>query len=168
MATPTARLETAWHWLSPLPGGRWLFARFLGLVVPYSGSIRPRVRALEPGRAEVALRERWRLRNHLGSVHAIALANLGELSSGLAMALALPSDVRGIPVRLEIDYRKKARGTITAVGRAEPPPTAGPGLEAPATAVLTDASDEVVAEVVVTWRLGPRKGSRVWHRDPGT
>lgn len=156
MSTTTARLATAWRLLARLPGGRWLFSRFLGLMVPYSGSIRPRVHLLEPGRARVSIRERRRLRNHLGSVHAIALANLGELASGLAMTLAVPHGVRGIPIRLEIDYQKKARGTITADGRAAPPPAIREDIEDPATATLTDGTGEVVAEVKVTWRLGPR------------
>jgi acyl-coenzyme A thioesterase PaaI-like protein len=157
MSTTAARLAAAWRLLSRLPGGRRLFGRILGLMVPYSGSIRPHVRALEPGRAVVSIRERRRLRNHLRSVHAIALANLGELASGLAMTLALPPETRGIPIRIEIDYRKKARGTITAHGRAAPPPAIPEDIEEPATAVLTDEDGEVVAELVVTWRLGPRE-----------
>lgn len=155
--TAIHRLRSAWRTLSRLPGGRLLFGWLIRLLVPYSGSIRPRVHALEPGRATVSIRERHRLRNHLRSVHAIALANLGELSSGLAMTLALPEDVRGIPIRIEIDYRKKARGVITAEGRAAPPPAIREDIEEPATAVLADESGEVVAEVVVTWRLGPRE-----------
>ncbi len=121
MTSPTDRLESAWRRLSRIPGGRRIFDRILGWMVPYSGSIRPRVLELEPGRATVTIRERRRLRNHLRSVHAIALANLAELSSGLAMTLALPPDTRGIPTRIEIDYLKKARGTITALGTASPP-----------------------------------------------
>ena len=157
MADPAARVETAWRHLSRLPGGRWLFAWLLGRMVPYSGSVRPRVHTLEPGRAVLSLKERRRLRNHLGSVHAIALANIGELTSGLDMTLALPAGTRGIPVRLEIDYLKKARGTITAVGRAAPPTAIPEPVEATATAALTDEADEVVAELVVTWRLGPKE-----------
>jgi acyl-coenzyme A thioesterase PaaI-like protein len=156
-ANPAARLGAAWKRLSPLPGGRWLFARLLGRVVPYSGTIRPRVLELAPGHARVELRERRRLRNHFGSVHAIALANLGELASGLAMTLALPADARGIPVRVEVDYLKKARGRITAEGRAVPPAVVTAETEARATAELRDADGEVVARVAVVWNLRPRE-----------
>lgn len=155
MASPAARLARAWSHLSRLPGGRRLFGWILGRMVPYSGSVRPRVLVLGPGHARVALRERRRLRNHLRSVHALALANLGELASGLAMTLALPPGVRGIPVRIEIDYLKKARGRITADGRADPPSEVLKDVESAATAELTDGDGEVVARMVVQWRLGP-------------
>ena len=149
------RLLRTWNRLSGMPGGRRVFARILSRAVPYSGSIRPDVRELAPGRAVVGLVERRGLRNHFRSVHAIALANLGELASGLAMTLALPAGVRGIPVRLEIDYLKKARGRITAEGLATPPAVVGADTDATATADLRDQTGDVVARVVVHWRLSP-------------
>ncbi|MEJ2501999.1 MAG: DUF4442 domain-containing protein [Gemmatimonadota bacterium] len=156
MPSPAERLVFAWDRLSHLPGGRRVFDWLLGWMVPYSGSIGPRVVELEPGRARVTLTERRRLRNHLHSIHALALGNLGELASGLAMTLALPPDTRGIPIRIEIDYHKKARGTIIAEGRAVPPAAVTEETEAIATAALHDGDDDVVAEVVVTWRLRPQ------------
>ena len=149
------RLLKTWTRLSGMPGGRAIFARLLARTVPYSGSIRPEVIELEPGRALVGLSERRALRNHFRSVHAIALANLGELASGLAMTLALPPGVRGIPVRIEVDYLKKARGRIVAEGRGSVPDVIGDGTDATAAAELRDAAGEVVARVVVRWRLSP-------------
>lgn len=157
MTTASARILTAWRRLSRVPGGRHVFDRLLRWMVPYSGSVRPRVLELEPGRAVVAIRERRRLRNHLRSVHAIALANVAELASGLAMTAALPPATRGIPIRLEIDYVKKARGRVTAEGRASPPTTVTAEIEDQATAELTDEAGDVVARMVVTWRLAPRE-----------
>ena len=155
MRTPAARLASAWSTLSRLPGGRAIFGILIRVMVPYSGSIRPRVERLEPGRATVLIRDRRRLRNHLRSVHAVALANLGELASGLAMTLALPEGVRGIPTRIEIEYVKKARGLIRAEGRADPPASIPGETEAEATADLFDAEGDVVARVVVRWHLRP-------------
>jgi acyl-coenzyme A thioesterase PaaI-like protein len=159
MPTTSARLRDAWRRLSGIPGGRRLFDRLLSWMVPYSGSVRPRVLELEPGRAVVSIRERRRLRNHLHSVHAIALANLAELASGLAMTLALPARIRGIPVRIRIDYVKKARGTIIAHGSASPPAAIPVATEADATAELRDEVGDVVATAVVTWKLAPLEES---------
>lgn len=157
MFLPSDRLHTAWRRLSGVPGGRRVFDLLLRVMVPYSGSIRPRVLELEPGRARVSIREKRRLRNHLRSVHALALANLGELASGLAMTLALPPGTRGIPIRMEIDYVKKARGVIVAEGRAAPPASIPAEVEAPAYAELRDPEGEVVANVAVIWKLSPRQ-----------
>ncbi len=156
-APPTeTRLLALWKRLSRLPGGRTLFGRLLARLVPYSGTTRPRVVELQPGHAVVRMRDRRPVRNHLGSVHAVALANVGELASGLAMTAALDPSVRAIVTRLEIAYHKKARGTLTAVGRAAPPAPVTEPVEVPAEATITDPAGDVVSTVTVSWLLGPR------------
>lgn len=149
------RLLAAWRRFSSLPGGRRLFSLIVGRMAPYTGSIGAQVVELEPGRAVVRLQDRRRVRNHLRSVHAIALANLGELASGLAATAAMPAGVRGIPVRITIDYLKKARGTLTAHGTAVLPAAAT--LVEPATAEVearvVDEAGDVVAHIRVSWKL---------------
>ena len=153
MASTAARLLSLWRTLSPLPGGRWLFARFFAHTVPYSASTRPSVRRLEPGYAEVSIPDRRANRQHLGSVHAIALMNVAEMASGLAMTAGLPAGVRGIVREMRMEYMKKARGTITAVSRvAIPTVTADQDFDV--TADCHDPSGAVVARATVRWRLG--------------
>lgn len=151
--TPSTILRH-WHRLEGSGPGRWLFSRVLGWSVPYTGSIGATVIALAPGQATVVLRDRRAVRNHLGSVHAIALANLGELASGLAMLTAAGDGVRGIVTRLEIAYHAKARGRLTATGTAHPPPVTTP-IDSTATAEIRDAAEVTVATVTATWRLAP-------------
>lgn len=143
-----------WRRLSGLPGGRWLFSKLLGWMAPYSGSVSPAVLLLEPGHARVRIDERRALRQHLGSVHAIALMNVAELASGLAMLGALPSTMRGIVITIAITYSKKARGRLIAESRCEVPPDLAPG-EYDFVSEVRDAEGDVVATATVTWKLGP-------------
>lgn len=149
------RILGLWERLEPLPFGTRIFSFVLGRIVPYTGTIRPRVVELEPGRVRAEMADRRRVRNHLDSVHAIALANLGELVTGLATIISLPDGVRGIAVNFEIAYRKKARGRLMAECESRPPAEITEGVDHLAEGVIRDRAGDVVAEVEVTWRLGP-------------
>jgi hypothetical protein len=57
-SAPGTRLLALWRRLSPLPGGQWLFAMLFSRMVPYSGSVGPRIRPLEPGYVRVEIPDR--------------------------------------------------------------------------------------------------------------
>jgi acyl-coenzyme A thioesterase PaaI-like protein len=154
MKTTGAQLLGLWHRIARLPGGPWLFSKLFGFAVPYSGSVRPRIRVLEPGHAEVEISGRRANCNHLGSVHAIALMNLAEITSGLAMMVGLPPTVRGIVTALSMTYHKKARGTIRAVANVAVP-TVTAECDFDVMAECFDREGTLVATGNVRWRLGP-------------
>jgi acyl-coenzyme A thioesterase PaaI-like protein len=131
LTQPIEGLFAAWRRLAPLPGGKWLFSKLIGWTAPYTGSIGARVELLEPGHVRVSLRDRRAVRQHLGSVHAVALVNLAEVTSGLAMLGAAGPSVRGIVTSLRIEYQKKARGRLMAESRATPPPIRSPSRPTP-------------------------------------
>ena len=149
----TTPLLVWWRRLKPIPGGSWIFSRMLFFVVPYSGTTGAHVVELEPGHARIVMHD-WRgVRNHLRSVHAIALANVGELASGLAMMCALPACVRGIVTGIDIVYTKKARGTLIAESRCEVPEVVD-SVDHHVHSDIRDAAGDTVARVTVKWRLG--------------
>jgi acyl-coenzyme A thioesterase PaaI-like protein len=149
-----AKLLQLWDRLSHRPGGKWLFGRVIARVIPYTGSVHPIVKEVRSGYARVQMRDRRRHRNHLNSIHAIALANVGEFTGGLAMTATAPTNVRSILVRLDVEFLKKARGTVTAECHCSVPV-----VEATANHVVTtsvrDQVGEEVARVTATWRLSP-------------
>ena len=123
-------------------------------MTPYSGSIGARVQDLEPGFCRVTLRDRRRVRNHLGSIHAIALANVAEMASGLAVLVGLPANVQGILTGFSITYLKKARGLLTAECRAERL-NVTTEQEYEAAVAIMDSAGDVVARAGARWRLRP-------------
>lgn len=151
-----ADIRSLWDRLSGRPGGRWLFSRLLGRIVPYTGSIKPRVIELTPTGARIELRDRRAVRNHLSSIHAIALANLAELSTGLPLAYAVQPRGRAILLSLTVEFLKKARGTLVGSSSfVAPAADREADIEIPVE--VRDAEGNVVARARARWRVGPVK-----------
>ena len=155
-ASPGARLLSLWRILTRLPGGRWLFSIVVGQMVPYTGTIGARIVELRPGFAQARMRDRRRVRNHLQSIHAVALVNLAEVTGGLAMLTGVPPTLRAIVVGLSIEYLKKARGTLTAESTVDLPPITE-SREIQVLATVRDEANDVVARATVRWLVGPAR-----------
>ncbi|GAB3363845.1 hotdog fold domain-containing protein [Lysobacter rhizosphaerae] len=143
--------------LSRWPGGRWLFSRAVCWRAPYFATIAPRFMALEPGRCEVEIPDRRRVHNHLGTVHAIALCNLAELSAGVMTEASLPASMRWIPKGMTVEYLKKARGTLHAVAAPELAfKDAASGYDLPVLVSVRDAAGEEVFRARIMMWLSPK------------
>ncbi|MDB4960617.1 MAG: hypothetical protein JWP01_616 [Myxococcales bacterium] len=157
-------MRDAWNLLSGMPGGKLVFSRLVGRMAPYTGTIHATVTVLRAGYAEVAMADRKAVRNHLDCVHAVALANLAELAGNIALAYSLPDDGRFIVSGMEIEYTKKARGTITAVGES-PIPRTSTRAQFDVAVTLRDASGEQVAKAILHSLVGPKPGTTRDRRD---
>jgi len=151
-------LRDLWNLLSGMPAGKLVFSRLVGRMAPYTGSIHAQVTVLRAGYAEVQMQDRKAVRNHLDCVHAIALANLAELAGNVALMYSLPDDARFIVSGMDIEYTKKARGTITAVGES-PIPRSATRAQVDVPVILRDAAGEQVARAVLHSLVGPKPGS---------
>ncbi|WP_257386687.1 hotdog fold domain-containing protein [Tahibacter caeni] len=137
--------------------GRWFFSRLICWRAPYFSSISPLIERLEAGRCDVRIRQRRRLQNHIGTVHAIAMCNMAELAGGLATDATIPADMRWIPKRMSVRYLKKASGRLTATARV--PAVADPeqAQDLHATVEVRDAQNDVVFDADITMWVSPKK-----------
>jgi uncharacterized protein (TIGR00369 family) len=149
-------IRDSWDRLAALPGGKALFSRLVGVAAPYTGSIGARVLELERGRARVQLDDRRKVRNHLDCIHAVALANLIELTGNVAVAYTLPDDARFIVAGMSIEYLKKARGTVTGTATC-PLFASGERQEYEIEVSVTDRDGEEVARGVLRTLVGPKR-----------
>jgi acyl-coenzyme A thioesterase PaaI-like protein len=151
-----ADIHSLWDRLSARPGGRWIFSILLGRIVPYTGSIKPRILELTAAGARIEMRDRRSVRNHLESVHAIALANLAELTTGLPLAYAVQPRGRTILLSLTIEYLKKARGTLVGTSSFVAP-SADHEADIEIPVEVRDREGNIVARARARWRVGPVK-----------
>jgi acyl-coenzyme A thioesterase PaaI-like protein len=143
-------IKQGWDRLSKIPKGNVVYSRLIGKIIPYTGTIPFLVEELGEGYAVVTMRDTRMVRNHLESIHAIALANLGEFVTGIALSYTLPPKARYILVNLRVDYVKKARGLLTARSSFEIPKW-GPHQELLVYGEIFNSKSELVVKVAATW-----------------
>jgi len=150
-------IRESWERLSPLPGGKRIFSALIGRSAAYTGTIHAVVEDLGRGFARASMKDRASVRNHLHSVHAIALANLAELTGNVALAYTIPDNARFIVSGMKLEYVKKARGTIT--GYADCPDIrTNERKEYEVKVSLRDAGGDEVTRVTLLSLVGPKRG----------
>jgi acyl-coenzyme A thioesterase PaaI-like protein len=133
----------AYKLLTRFPAGHWLFTRIICFKAPYFASIRPRITLMQPGRAEVVMRQRRGVQNHIGTVHAIACCNACEMAMGMLAEATIPDHLRWLPKAMTVQYLKKATGELRAVASLAPNGFAEGEVVVPVD-VLNAAGDVVV------------------------
>src|SRR5690349_13851924 len=106
--------------LSAYPQGNRLFSLVFEQAAPYFRTARPRFVGLGPNRAELTIKKRRRVQNHLGTVHVIAVCNGLEAAMGALAEATIPSTRRWIAKGMAVDYTAKATSDITGVAETDP------------------------------------------------
>jgi acyl-coenzyme A thioesterase PaaI-like protein len=104
------------------------------------------------------MRDRRRVHNHIGTVHAIALCNLAELSAGVMAEVTMPAGIRWIPKGMTVEYLSKATGSMHAVAVPEVPVVASDsGYEWPVMVQVTDQAGNAVFRARIMMWVSPRQ-----------
>lgn len=131
-------------------------------AIPFNVHLGLEVLEIGPGLGVVRLPEGPHMVNHVGSQHAGGLFSAGEAASGGAFVGAFAEkmgEITPLAQSADIEYRKIARGPITATARLEDAEGKVAELEAegltrfPVPVELTDAEGTVVAAMTVHWHV---------------
>ncbi len=109
---------------SALPLGERVFSFAFAQKAPYFATIHPRFTVIEPNRAELVIRKRRGVHNHLGTVHAIALCNGLEAAMGALAEVDHPARTGAGSPRA---WRSPTRPRPTPTSPASPRPTRSSG-----------------------------------------
>jgi acyl-coenzyme A thioesterase PaaI-like protein len=153
------RAIDTWNRLKGNAAGRWLFSLIVCWRAPYFASIRPLFVHLGEGRVEVRMRKRRRVTNHIGTVHAIAMANLCEVAAGTMMEALLDASMRWIPRGMTIRYLAKANTSVVAKA-VMPEVVPGNVQDAIVNVQVFDSQGVEVVQAGITMYLSPRSTGR--------
>lgn len=162
MSKPSA-LQRAYRTLDRLPEGlkNRGFTLLFGRAVKFFGTAGLRFQYISPRRSVVVIRNRRKVQNHIGGVHAVAMALIGESATGALVGLNLGADSVPVIKRMEVDYVRRASGDL----RAEATLSAEqieqmrgqPKGEVEVALTITDATGEVPVQARMLWAWTPRR-----------
>lgn len=133
--------------LSRLPGSarRHAMGLLLGRVVPFVGTASMSVDEMSVGRVAVRIPNRRRNRNHIGQVHAAAMALAAETATGFVVGMNVPDSRMLLIKSMKVDFKKRSQGELRAVATL---------TEVQQGEILTKEKGEVLVEVHVSDESG--------------
>lgn len=131
----------------------------IGRIVKFVGTAGLSIEELTPSRAVVFIKNRPRVQNHIGGVHAAAMALVAETATGFVVGMNVPD--RAVPVikTMKIDFVRRAQGSLRAVAELS---------EDQRARITTEEKGEVEVKVTVTDEKGeePIRCAMIWAWTP--
>lgn len=110
------RLNKVMNNIARLPTGWQPFVRskLIGRIIPFAGTAGCRIETLTNNECVVVLKNRKKVGNHIGTIHAAAMALVAESATGFVTGMNVP-DSRIVVIRsMELTYLKRTKGDLTA------------------------------------------------------
>ena len=113
--------------ISPLPAAVMQVERFpkfmqkpllsfmIGRTVKYVGTSKVKCLELSTHKSVFFIKNKSKVRNHIGGIHAAAMALVAETATGMLIGMNLPADKVGVIKTLKVDFLKRVDGDLTAV-----------------------------------------------------
>ncbi len=116
-------------------------SKVIGRVIKFAGTAKVRVEKLTEREAVVYIANRKRVQNHIGGVHAAAMALLAESATGFVCGMNVPDDKVLVIKSMKVEFLKRSTGSMRAVARLS---------DDQINEILTTEKGDVDVEVTVT------------------
>lgn len=128
-------------------------------AIRFTGTAGCEIRALDERRCVVVLRNRRRVQNHIGSVHAVATILIAESATGYLVGMNVPDSSVPVIKSIRVDYVKRAAGDMRAEAALS---------EEQIRAMRTEEKGETVVPVTITDAAGnePVVAEMTWAWTP--
>ena len=98
----------------PAPLRRGAMTRLFTFKVKFAGTGGVHIEEAGDGRAVLTMRNRRRVQNHIGGIHAAGMALLAESATGVAFGMSVPDTHIPLLKSMRIDYVRRAQGDLRA------------------------------------------------------
>ena len=114
--TPTNRLSKLVKATSKLPKGirSTLWSKAFGRVVPMVGSANIRYLEVSHAKVVVKIENHRAMQNHIGQVHACAMALIAETATGFVTGMNVPDSCIVLIKSFKIDFKRPSKGAMIA------------------------------------------------------
>jgi len=92
-----------------------LLSKTFGRVVPMVGSAKIRYEEMSASKVVVSMANHKAMQNHIGQIHACAMALLAETATGFVTAMNVPDSAVVLIKSLKVDFKRPTKGALTAV-----------------------------------------------------
>ncbi|MFH2010712.1 MAG: DUF4442 domain-containing protein [bacterium] len=144
--------------LLPGPARSRTISLLLGQLVPFVGTSRVRIEVMTEDRVTVLVPNRRRIRNHIGSVHAAAMALAAETATGFVVGMNVPDSKVLVIKSMKVDFKKRTTGSLRATATLSPEQREriraddGGEVVVPVTATDSSGQEPIQCEMVWAWR----------------
>jgi len=83
--------------------------------VKYANTTGVKILSIKPKRVELLLRNKKKVQNHIGGIHATAAATLAESTSGIVFGMSVPDDKLPLLKSMQLSYVRRMQGDLNAV-----------------------------------------------------
>ena len=157
------RLARVVHKFDSYPAGlrRFLITWAFGGTVHFVRTAGIKFDELTEERAVLSLANRRRVQNHIGTVHAAAVALIGETATGAVFGMNVPDDKLPILREMRLNYTKKSQGALRAEAWLSPEQRASFAQDEKGDIAvpvkITDETGEATVEAAYVWAWRSKK-----------